>query len=80
MSLNAWAGTLGAVVVISGLSLVGALTLVVRPRTLDRALLGLIAFAAGALLGDAFIHLLPEIAESDTGFDLTASFALLGGV
>ncbi|MGH2760374.1 MAG: ZIP family metal transporter, partial [Actinomycetota bacterium] len=42
--------------------------------------LGLIAFAAGALLGDAFIHLLPEIAESDTGFDLTASFALLGGV
>jgi zinc and cadmium transporter len=65
---------------VSGLSLIGALTLVVRPRTLDRVLLALIAFAAGALLGDAFIHLLPEIAESETGFDLTASFALLGGV
>ena len=64
----------------SGLSLIGAVTLVVRPRTLERALLALIAFAAGALLGDAFIHLLPEIAESETGFDLTASFALLGGV
>jgi zinc and cadmium transporter len=80
MSVNAWAGSLGSVVVISGLSLIGALTLVVRPRTLERALLVLIAFAAGALLGDAFIHLLPEIAESETGFDLTASFALLGGV
>jgi len=65
---------------VSGLSLIGAVTLVVRPRTLERALLALIAFAAGALLGDAFIHLLPEIAESETGFDLTASFALLGGV
>lgn len=78
--MNAWAPTLGAVAAVSGLSLVGALTLVVSPRTLERALLGLIAFAAGALLGDAFIHLLPEIAESKAGFDLTASFALLSGV
>lgn len=78
--MNAWVGSLGSVVVVSGISLAGALTLVVNPRTLERALLGLIAFAAGALLGDAFIHLLPEIAESNHGFDLTASFALLGGV
>lgn len=78
--MNAWAPTLGAVVAVSGLSLVGAFTLVVNPRTLERALLALIAFAAGALLGDAFIHLLPEVAESKTGFDLTASFALLSGV
>lgn len=78
--MNAWAGSLGAVVAVSGLSLIGALTLVVNPRTLERALLGLIAFAAGALLGDAFIHLLPEVAESEAGFDLTASFALLSGV
>ncbi len=78
--MNAWAGSLGSVAAVSGLSLIGALTLVVRPSTLERALLALIAFAAGALLGDAFIHLLPEIAESETGFDLTASFALLAGV
>lgn len=78
--MNAWVGSLVAVGAVSALSLIGALTLVVRPRTLERALLGLIAFAAGALLGDAFIHLLPEVAESETGFDLSASWALLGGV
>jgi zinc and cadmium transporter len=78
--LASWGWTIAAVTVVSGLSLVGAVTLVVRPRTLERSLLLLISFAAGALLGDAFIHLLPEIAESETGFDLTASFALLAGV
>jgi zinc and cadmium transporter len=78
--MNAWPWSLGAVVLVSGLSLVGALTFILRPRTLDRALLGLIAFAAGALLGDAFLHLLPELSESEAGFDLTASLALLSGV
>ncbi|MFN3414256.1 MAG: hypothetical protein ACK42L_09380, partial [Thermoanaerobaculum sp.] len=38
----------------------------------------LVAFAAGALLGDAVLHLLPEMAEN--GFDELASFSLLGGV
>lgn len=78
--MNVWASSLGAVAGVSALSLVGGVTFVLRPRTLDRALLGLIAFAAGALLGDAFLHLLPEIAESPDGFDLTASLSLLGGV
>jgi len=40
----------------------------------------LISFAAGALLGDVFLHLIPEIAESEQGFTLTTSFLLLGGV
>lgn len=75
-----WAWSLGSVALISALSLVGGATLMLRPRTLDRMLLVLISFAAGALLGDAFIHLLPEVAESADGFDLAASFALLGGV
>lgn len=78
--MNAWILSIGAVAVVSGVSLAGALTFVVRPRTLDRAMLALISFAAGALLGDAFIHLLPEIAESEAGFDVAASLALLGGV
>jgi len=62
------------------MSLVGALALSLNPRTLQRGLLILISFAAGALLGDAFLHLIPEVAESETGLDLAASFALLGGV
>lgn len=77
---STWVWTIGVVAAVSGASLVGAATLVVRPGRIERAQLGLISFAAGALLGDAFIHLLPEVSESETGFDLTASFCLLGGV
>jgi zinc and cadmium transporter len=77
---STWLWTLGSVALVSAASLAGAATLVLRPGRLERWQLALISFAAGALLGDAFIHLLPEISESDTGFDLTASFCLLGGV
>jgi len=80
VTVATWLWTIGTVTVVSALSLVGALTLVLRPGILERFQLALISFAAGALLGDAFIHLLPEISESEPGFDLTASFCLLGGV
>ncbi|MGH2695120.1 MAG: ZIP family metal transporter, partial [Actinomycetota bacterium] len=77
---SVWALTLGALVVISAISLIGVIVLALNPETLRRGLLVMISFAAGALLGDAFIHLLPEIAESERGLDLTASLSLLGGV
>jgi zinc and cadmium transporter len=72
--------TLVALLVISGLSLVGAFTLTVAPDTLRKGLIVMVAFAAGALLGDAFIHILPEVSESKAGFDLTASLALIAGI
>lgn len=75
-----WAWTLAAVGTVSAISFVGALTLTMKREVLNRGLVVLISFAAGALLGDSFIHLIPEIAESETGFGLTASFGLLGGV
>jgi zinc and cadmium transporter len=75
-----WAATLIAVVAVSALSLVGAAGLVLKPQTLQKSLLTFIPFAAGALLGDAFLHLLPEIAESRAGLDVTASMGLLAGV
>lgn len=66
--------------IVSALSLVGALTLSLRPQTLQRGLLILISFAAGALLGDTFLHLLPELTESQGGFTLRTSTFLLVGV
>jgi zinc and cadmium transporter len=78
--VNVWVASLGAVALVSLLSLVGVATLVLRPGTLARGLRLLISFAAGALLGDAFLHLLPEIAESESGLDPFASFAILAGV
>lgn len=77
---SVWTSTLIALVVISAISLVGAATLVLSPRVLQRGLFVLISFAAGTLLGNTFLNLLPEIAESEQGFDLTASFTVLGGL
>jgi zinc and cadmium transporter len=80
MDGQVWVSSLVAVVGISAVSLAGAVGLVMKSQTLKGALFFLVAFAAGALLGDTFFHLLPEISESKTGFDTTASGALLGGV
>ncbi len=75
-----WVASLVAVAGVSAISLSGAVMLVRREAAVRRSLLFLIAFAAGALLGDAFLHILPEIAESEAGFDLGTSFSLLTGV
>jgi zinc and cadmium transporter len=69
-----------AVLGISSVSLLGALGLVMRPGALRNTLLLLISFAAGALLGDAFLHLIPEIADSAAGLDGLASAGLLAGL
>jgi zinc and cadmium transporter len=45
------------------LALVGSTTLLLRPETLERILKPLVAFAAGALLGGAFFHMLPAATE-----------------
>lgn len=46
---------------VSGISFVGALTLVLKEKFLEKILLVLVAFSAGALIGGAFLHLLPEV-------------------
>jgi zinc and cadmium transporter len=69
-----------AVALISLLSLSGAFVLVVRPRALERGLLILVSFAAGALLGDTFFHLLPELVETEGGLPPELAAVLLAGV
>ena len=75
-----WVPPLIAVLGISVISLIGALSLVLSRGWVERTLFLIVAFAAGALLGDVFFHLVPEISESTTGFDTTASVAILAGV
>lgn len=58
-----WLYTLASVGIVSLISLVGIFTLMIRQDRLQRALFYLISFSAGALLGDVFIHILPEIME-----------------
>jgi zinc and cadmium transporter len=49
-----------SVLIVSLVSLVGIITLVLRPKFLERILFALVSFAAGAMLGAAFLDLLPE--------------------
>lgn len=44
----------------SAIALVGSISVLLRPETLDRLLLTLVALAAGTLLGGALFHLIPE--------------------
>lgn len=77
---DTWLYTLASVGAVSLISLAGALTLMFNQELLRRSLLFLISLAAGGLLGDAFLHLLPEATENADGFGLTVSFSLLAGV
>lgn len=56
-----WA--LGASIVVSLISLIGVISLLLKKHLLNRILLLLISFSAGALIGGAFLHLIPEAAE-----------------
>lgn len=78
--MSTWSASLLAVAGITSLSGVGAVTLYLKREALTGVLMALVPFAAGAMLGDAFIHIIPEISESSTGFDLFASYSILAGV
>jgi zinc and cadmium transporter len=52
-----------ATLVVSLISFVGVLTLFLKEKVLDNILVYLIALSAGALIGGAFLHLIPEAAE-----------------
>jgi zinc and cadmium transporter len=61
----------------SVIALVGSVTLLLKPETLERIVSPLVAFAAGSLLGGAFFHMLPAaVSESnDLGWVLLWTMA-----
>ena len=68
-----------SVLLVSFISLVGVLTLAVNERVLRRYLHLLVSLAVGALLGGAFIHLIPEaFAEADSS--IAVSLEIIGGI
>jgi len=69
----------GSVFLVSLISLIGILILFLKEEKLKRVLIYFVSFSAGALLGSAFFHLLPE-ATKEIGFDLRNSFYLLSGI
>jgi len=69
--------SLTAVAAVSAISLVGLITLSWKESFLRKILFLLVSLAVGALLGDAFIHLLPEAFE-EAGATATSIFVLAG--
>jgi zinc and cadmium transporter len=55
---------------VSVISLIGVFTLTIKERLLKQILFGLIGFSAGALLGGAFLHILPEALEKSPSLNV----------
>lgn len=77
--MQIWLYTIISVFIVSLISLVGILTFSVRQTTLEKMLVYLVSLSAGTLLGDAFIHLLPE-AFKNSQEKLAVSFSVLAGI
>ena len=76
------AASLFSVVLVSLVSLIGVVTFSMDEARTRRAVTVFVSFAVGALLGDAFIHLIPRIfGETDApGSPLLRSMLVLGGM
>jgi zinc and cadmium transporter len=68
---------LSATVLVSLISLIGILSFGIKTNLFDKILFLLIGFAAGGLIGGAFLHLLPEAVE-ECGCNLVFAYALIG--
>lgn len=67
-----------SVLIVSAISLIGVFTLALSDRILRTIIFYLVSLAAGALLGDAFVHLIPEAFER--GSAITVSALILVGI
>jgi zinc and cadmium transporter len=74
-----WLYSVISVLIVSAISLIGVVTLGLREKFLKSILFYLVSFSAGALLGDVFLHVLPEMAE-DNGFGVRAGVYFLVGI
>lgn len=70
--------TIVATLLVALLSLVGSIFLALRAETVKRLVRFLVSFAAGALLANVFLHLLPEVAAESEGSLLGFSLVLAG--
>jgi len=77
--IEAWIYAIASVIGVSLISLIGIFTISIQTEKLKKYMSLLVSFSAGALMGGAFFHLLPEIVE-EYGFSFEISFMLLAGI
>lgn len=73
-----WLYTIGSVLLISLVSFIGLMAISINLEKLKKGLLFLVSFAAGSLLGDAFIHLIPEAFEDSENASIVPFMILAG--
>ncbi|RJQ35794.1 ZIP family metal transporter [Candidatus Parcubacteria bacterium] len=71
--------TLLSVLLISLISFVGVLALVLKRDFLNKSIFVLVSLAVGALLGDVFVHIIPEMYE-EAGDPMMISFMVIAGI
>ncbi|MDD5750368.1 MAG: ZIP family metal transporter [Candidatus Pacebacteria bacterium] len=79
MEDNVWFWVFSSVILVSLAAVVAFLFLPLARKRLKNIVLYLVAFSAGALFGDAFIHLLPELFE-EMGNKAVLSLCVLSGI
>ncbi len=75
-----WFYALSSVIIVSLISIVGLSAIAIKTDKLKKIVIYLISFSAGALIGDAFIHLLPEAVEEAGGFTIKTSLFVISGI
>ena len=73
-----WIYSILSVLAVSLVSLVGVLTLSISGNKLQKLVFSLVALSVGALFGDVFIHIIPEVFESSSNIILSSTYILLG--
>ena len=76
---NVWIYSLISVLIVSSISFLGVFTLSMQADKLRKILLYMVSFSAGALFGDVFIHLLPEVI-AEFGFGVNISIYVMFGI
>jgi len=67
-----------SVIIVSLVSLVGVFSLSFKDEVLKKYINFFISLAIGALLGDAFIHIIPEAIKSNLGVNLSGILIIVG--
>lgn len=67
-----WTYSIASVLLISEISLLGVFALAIEPRNMAKATKYLVCLALGAMLGNAFTHLIPESFESVSHNEISA--------
>ncbi|EKE25025.1 MAG: hypothetical protein ACD_5C00323G0002 [uncultured bacterium] len=76
--MEIWLYTIASVFIVSLLSLLGLIAFPFGEKKIQKFLIWAVAFAGGTLLGDAFLHLIPESFE--TGKGAAISFSIMSGM